>query len=117
MGVFARRHVRVLEVLPQVEEIEISSYIRGLSNYMLDGRFVLDTLPGDERFLAATGCSGADIAMSGGIGQAVAELALGRQPFIDLAPHRIDRFGATINPMDAALLQQCADARSGKITG
>jgi sarcosine oxidase, subunit beta len=102
---------------PLVEEIEISSYIRGLSNYTPDGRFVLGTLPGVEGFLAATGCAGAGIAMSGGIGRAVSELALGRPPFIDLAPHRVDRFGAAINPMDPELLQRCADARSGKITG
>jgi sarcosine oxidase, subunit beta len=106
-----------VKFFPQVEEIEISSYVRGLSNYTPDGRFVLGTLPGVEGFLAATGCAGAGIAMSGGIGRSVAELALGRPPFIDLAPHRIDRFGATINPMDTVLLKQCADARSRKITG
>ncbi len=106
-----------VKFFPQLEEIEISSYVRGLSNYTPDGRFVLGTLPGIKGFLAATGCAGAGIAMSGGIGRAVAELALEKPPFIDLEPHRIDRFGAAINPMDPVLLKQCTDARSGKITG
>ena len=101
---------------PLIEEIEISTYIKGLSNYTPDGNFVLGAFPSLDGFLAATGCAGAGIAMSGGIGRLVAELATGRTPFVDAAPHRIDRFGV-IDPLDPAFLQQCADARSGKITG
>jgi sarcosine oxidase, subunit beta len=69
-----------------------------------------------DGFLAATGCAGAGVAMSGGIGRFVAELATGCTPFVDAAPHRIDRF-CEINPLDPVFLQQCADARSEKITG
>ncbi len=101
---------------PLIEEIEISTYIKGLSNYTPDGNFVLGAFPSLDGFLAATGCAGAGIAMSGGIGRLVAELAMGCAPFVDAAPHRIDRFGE-IDPLDPAFLQQCADARSGKITG
>jgi 4-methylaminobutanoate oxidase (formaldehyde-forming) len=101
---------------PLIEEIKISTYIKGLSNYTPDGNFVLGALPSLDGFLAATGCAGAGIAMSGGIGRLVAELATGRTPFVDAAPHRIDRFGS-IDPCDPAWLQRCADARSAKITG
>lgn len=101
---------------PLIEEIEITTYIKGLSNYTPDGNFVLGAMPSLDGFLAATGCAGAGIAMSGGIGRLVAELATGCPPFVDAAPHRIDRFGE-INPFDPAFLQRCADARSGKITG
>jgi len=101
---------------PLVEEIEIASYIKGLSNYTPDGNFVLGAFPGLDGFLTATGCAGAGIAMSGGIGRLVAELALGSVPFAETEPHRIDRFGA-IDPCDPAFMQRCADARSGKITG
>ena len=101
---------------PLIEEIKISTYIKGLSNYTPDGNFVLGAFPSLEGFLAATGCAGAGIAMSGGIGRFVSELATGCMPFVDAAPHRIDRFGS-INPCDPALLQRCADARSAKITG
>ena len=102
--------------LPLVEEIEISSYVKGLSNYTPDGNFVLGAFPSLDGFLAATGCAGAGIAMSGGIGRLIAELAAGRAPFVDPAPHRIERFGE-INPVDPEFLQRCAAARSGKITG
>jgi len=55
--------------------------------------------PSLDGFLAATGCAGAGIAMSGGIGRLVAELAMDWPPFVDAAPHRIDRFGE-IDPFD-----------------
>jgi sarcosine oxidase subunit beta len=102
--------------LPLIEEIEISTYIKGLSNYTPDGNFVLGAFPSLNGFLAATGCAGAGIAMSGGIGRLVAEMAANGTPFVDTAPHRIDRFGET-DPLDSAFLQRCANARSGKITG
>lgn len=101
---------------PLVEEIEISNYIKGLSNYTPDGNFVLGTFPSLDGFIAATGCAGAGIAMSGGIGRLVSELIAGQHPFVDPAPHRVDRFGE-IDPIDPNFIQRCADARSGKITG
>jgi 4-methylaminobutanoate oxidase (formaldehyde-forming) len=102
--------------LPQIDEIKITSYIRGLSNYTPDGNFVVGAFPGLVGFIAATGCAGAGLAMSGGIGRLVAELVTGQIPFVDPTPHRIDRFG-TIDPTDSDFIQRCADARSGKVTG
>lgn len=69
-----------------------------------------------EGFVAATGCAGAGIAMSGGIGRLVSELVTDRTLFVDPATHRIDRFG-NVDPFDSAFLKRCAEARSGKITG
>lgn len=102
--------------LPIIEELEISSYIKGLSNYTPDGNFVLGEYPGVDGFIAATGCAGAGIAMSGGIGRFIADLAAGRAPFVDAALHRVDRFGE-IDSLDPEFIQLCADARSEKITG
>jgi 4-methylaminobutanoate oxidase (formaldehyde-forming) len=101
---------------PFIEEIGISNYVKGLSNYTPDGNFVLGELPSLDGFLAATGCSGTGIAMSGGIGRLISDLVAGRPTFADSTPHRIDRFGQ-IDPLDPVFIQQCADARSGKITG
>ena len=101
---------------PLIEEIKVSSYIRGLSNYTPDGNFVLGAFPGLSGFVAATGCAGAGIAMSGGIGRLVSELITGQAPFVDPSPHRIDRFGV-VDPTDQVFIQICADARSGKVTG
>jgi 4-methylaminobutanoate oxidase (formaldehyde-forming) len=101
---------------PLIEQIQISNYVRGLSNYTPDGNFVLGEYPGLSGFVAATGCAGAGIAMSGGIARLVSDLVLGRPPYVDPAPHRIDRFGA-IDPMGYEFIQLCADARAGKVTG
>ena len=75
---------------PFIDEIGIFQYIKGLSNYTPDGNFVLGKFPALDGFLAATGCAGAGIAMSGGIGRFVAELAADRVPFVDFStpPHR-----------------------------
>jgi 4-methylaminobutanoate oxidase (formaldehyde-forming) len=102
--------------LPLIEEIEIMNYVKGFSNYTPDGNFVLGAFPSVDGFLAVTGCSGAGIAMSGGIGRFVADLVAGRAPFVDSVPHRIDRFGDN-DPLDPDFIQRCADARAGKITG
>jgi sarcosine oxidase subunit beta len=101
---------------PAVQEIGIAHHVAGLSTYTPDGMFVLGEAPGLEGLLIATGCSGAGIAASGGIGLALAQLALGQKPSFDLAPHRVDRFGA-VNPADPAFRQRCADARSMKRSG
>jgi sarcosine oxidase subunit beta len=101
---------------PAVEQIGIAHHVAGLSTYTPDGMFVLGEAPGLEGLLVATGCSGAGIAASGGIGLALAQLAVGQTPSFDLAPHRVDRFGA-VNPADPAFRQRCADARSMKRSG
>jgi sarcosine oxidase, subunit beta len=101
---------------PLIDEIKVTSYVRGLSNYTPDGNFVLGAFPGLTGFIAATGCAGAGVAMSGGIGRLVSELVMGQAAFVDPTPHRIDRFGM-VNPTDSDFIQTCADARSGKVTG
>ena len=109
--------VQVLaEFFPGIQEIGISKYIAGLSNYTPDGMFVLGAFPGLTGFFAATGCSGAGIAMSGGIGLSIAELVVGKTPSFDLEPHRLDRFGS-FNAFDPEFMRLCGRTRSGKITG
>ncbi len=101
---------------PLIEQIQISNYIRGLSNYTPDGNFVLGEYPGLSGFIAATGCAGAGIAMSGGIARLISDLVTGQPPYVDPAPHQIHRFGA-VDPMSYEFIQSCADARAGKVTG
>jgi sarcosine oxidase subunit beta len=101
---------------PAIEKVGIAHYVAGLSTYTPDGMFVLGQAPGLEGLLVATGCSGAGIAASGGIGLALAQLATGQTPSYDLTPHRVDRFGP-IDPTDPVFRQRCADARSMKRSG
>jgi len=106
----------LLKFFPRLERIEIAHYVSGLSAYTPDGLFLLGGLPRLNGFLAATGCSGAGVAASGGIGLALAELALGQSPTFDLEPFRLDRFGV-VDPLSADFQRRCAEARSKKTSG
>lgn len=94
----------------------VAHYISAASAYTPDGQFVIGPWPGIEGFVAVTGCSGAGIATSGGVGRAAAALAVGTEAPWDLSAFRPDRFGA-VDPVDPAFLQRCADARANKRVG
>lgn len=104
------------DVCPAFDRLPIRHYVAGFSSYTPDGRFILGGAPDVAGLLVASGCCGAGIAASGGIGAAIAELGLGHSPSFDLAPFRPDRFGA-IDPSDPAFRSRCAAARSHKRTG
>jgi 4-methylaminobutanoate oxidase (formaldehyde-forming) len=103
-------------LFPGLDKIGIARYLSGLSAYTPDSLFVLGPVPGVKGFLAATGCCGAGIAASGGIGRAIAELAAGLTPSYDLSPFSVTRFGS-MDPMSEAFQKRCADARSRKVSG
>ena len=101
---------------PKFDEIEIAHYIAGVSTYTPDGMFVLGGLPQMKGFLAATGCSGAGVAVSGGMGRIISEIITGAETFCDINPFKIDRFGA-LDPLSEEFRRRCADARSHKKSG
>jgi len=102
---------------PALEETGIARFVEGLSTYTPDGMLVLGETPGVRGLFALTGCSGAGISVAGGAGRLVAELAAGRAPFTDPAPHRPDRFGAAGDPFDESFRRRCGEARSRKTSG
>jgi len=57
-----------------------------------DGHFVIDRLPGDPRVVLASPCSGHGFKFASALGEAIADLATGREPALDLAPFRLERF-------------------------
>ncbi|WP_299443627.1 FAD-dependent oxidoreductase [uncultured Rhodospira sp.] len=97
-------------------DVPVAHYISAASGYTPDGQFVIGAWPGVDGFVAATGCSGAGIAASGGVGRAAAALAAGAPAPWDLSAFRPDRFGP-VDPVDPAFLQRCADARANKRAG
>lgn len=101
---------------PALEDSGIAHYVSGLSTYTVDGRFVLGPVAEVEGLLMATGCCGAGIAASGGIGVAIAALAAGESSPLDLTSFAPGRAGAVV-PFDPALRSACAAARSGKTAG
>lgn len=102
--------------LPALDRLEIAHHIAGLSTYTPDGLPVLGAVPNVSSFLAATGCSGAGIAIAGGVGASIAALATGRSCPFDLTPFRPERFGL-VNPFSSHFRRQCEQARSGKVSG
>lgn len=101
---------------PPLLQAGIAHYVSGLSTYTADGRFVLGPVLEMPGLFMATGCCGAGIAASGGIGRAVAASVLGEPGSVDLSPFAPDRF-VGVDPFSPALHDACAAARSGKITG
>lgn len=60
-----------------------------------DGHFVLDAHPGAPNVIVASACSGHGFKFAPAIGEAVADLALGSEPGVDVEPFRLARFSAT----------------------
>ena len=58
-----------------------------------DGDFVIDRLPGRERIVVASPCSGHGFKFAPAIGQALADLALTGRTAVDLRRFRLSRFG------------------------
>lgn len=101
---------------PPLLQAGIAHYVSGLSTYTADGRFVLGPAPEVEGLFMATGCCGAGIAASGGIGQAVAAAVLGMPVPVEMSRFAPGRLGA-VDPLAPALRDACAATRSGKTTG
>lgn len=59
-----------------------------------DGHFVIDAHPDVPEVIVCSACSGHGFKFAPAIGDAVADLALGNEPSVDLAPFRLARFAA-----------------------
>ena len=59
-----------------------------------DAGFVVDALPGMERVLAVSACSGHGFKHSAAVGEAVAQVVVTGTSAIDLSAFGIGRFGA-----------------------
>ena len=102
--------------LPGIADLGIAHYITGFSGYAPDSLFTVGTFPEVEGLVAAAGCSGMGIALSGGIGNAAAALACGTQSPLPATQFTPARMGAP-DVFSASFAEQCAQARSRKKTG
>ena len=101
--------------LPGIADLGLAHYITGFSGYAPDSLFTVGTFPEIEGLVAAAGCSGMGIALSGGIGQAAAELVCGQPATLPVEPFSPARMGA-VDVFSASFAEQCAMARSRKLT-
>ena len=101
---------------PAVYDIGLKYYIAGFSGYTPDNNLSMGIVPGVSNLFAATGCAGAGISVSGGVGLAFAEMIAGKPNPYDFTNFNIDRFGK-IDPFSKKWLDKCALARSQKRSG
>jgi len=107
---------RLSVFFPSVNDIGLKYYIAGFSAYTPDNYLSMGTTPFAHNILFATGCVGAGIAVSGGVGLAFAEMAAGKRNPYDFSAFQIHRFGR-IDSFSEEWLQRCAAARSLKNSG
>jgi sarcosine oxidase, subunit beta len=101
---------------PTLDEWRFPHHVAGLSMYTPDGKFVIGRVEGVQGLLVAGGCCGLGVAASGGIGHAIAALASGDEPAVDLTAFRPDRFGA-VDAGEPDFRARCSAARSVKSRG
>lgn len=116
MNDLAENADRLARFFPAFYETGIKHYVAGFSGYTPDGQLAIGKVSSVKNFLVAGGCCGAGIAVSGGVGRALAEMAAGAEPTYDLSAFHPERFGA-IDPFSADWLKKCAMARSKKTSG
>jgi sarcosine oxidase len=82
-------------VAPNIQGIASRSVKSAVCLYTVtpDAGFIIDHLPGSERVILASCCSGHGFKHSPAIGQILADMVQGRAPAFDLAPFRLGRFG------------------------
>ncbi|PSL44322.1 4-methylaminobutanoate oxidase (formaldehyde-forming) [Chitinophaga niastensis] len=107
---------RLTRFFPAVYETGLKYYVAGFSGYTPDNNLTMGAAHGIANLLLATGCVGAGIAVSGGVGHAFAEMAAGRPNPYDFSSFDINRFGE-IDPFSQEWLDKCARARSAKKSG
>jgi sarcosine oxidase subunit beta len=107
---------KLARFFPKVYDIGMKHYVAGFSGYTPDNNLSMGVAPGVNNLLLATGCVGAGIAVSGGVGLAFAELAAGKPNPFDFSSFDLMRFGE-VDPFSTEWLERCARARSTKVSG
>ena len=109
----------LMAVCPLLENAQLSHYLSGISSYTPDGLPLLGETQECRGLYVATGCSGAGIAWSGGIGRLMSELMTEQPLFVDSTRYDLYRFENTmsVNPLNADFRRECALARANKKTG
>jgi 4-methylaminobutanoate oxidase (formaldehyde-forming) len=107
---------RLLDFFPELANTGIQHVVSGLSTYTIDGEFIIGESDRINGFFAATGCSGAGVATSGGFGRLIAEMIAGIPLYTDASKFDPNRT-PEINPFSDEFVSACANVRSGKRDG
>jgi len=103
------------QLIKKTEEIEIAHWVAAPCSYSFDGNPVIGKISGIGGLYAATGCNGAGIAVSAGLGRLVAEIVLGEKTFIPIDEFSPSRFSGDVYADE--FMQLCSAQRSQKKSG
>jgi 4-methylaminobutanoate oxidase (formaldehyde-forming) len=84
----------VYDEFPQLRNAEIALLRGGLPTMTPDGRHIVDQVPGVAGFFVASGCCVGGLSIAPAVGAVLAEWVVEGAAPLDLAPLRLDRFGA-----------------------
>ena len=79
---------------PRIADAGIRGGWAGLYEMTPDHNAIIGESPGVSRFLYATGFSGHGFLQGPAVGEILRDLVLGREPFVDVSPLAVERFGA-----------------------
>jgi sarcosine dehydrogenase len=85
---------RLAPIFPDLKELEVAEYKRGLTTFAPDGNYLVGPVPEIEGLYVATGCASLGIAGSPAVGRWLANWVTKGDPGEDLAQVDLKRFGA-----------------------
>lgn len=88
-----RARADVAEIYPQVGELDVAEYRRGLVTLAPDGSYVLGPAPGISDLYLASGCAALGIAGAPAVGRWLSEWILDGGPSDDVSEFSLGRFG------------------------
>lgn len=89
---------------PALAGLDVREGWAGLYEQTPDANALIGEAPGVGRFLYATGFSGHGFCQAPAAGEVVADLVLGREPFVDVAPLRAERFAQHAPVLEANIV-------------
>ncbi|MDH2433196.1 FAD-dependent oxidoreductase [Pokkaliibacter sp. MBI-7] len=101
---------------PALQQLPMAHHVSNISSYTPDGLPLLGQVGDVEGFIAATGCSGAGVSLSGGIARLISADISGHSRWLDRQAFSPNRFGR-VDPMCDEFQRRCALARANKRTG
>jgi 4-methylaminobutanoate oxidase (formaldehyde-forming) len=101
---------------PDLHETPIAHCITGLSTYSVDGKFIIGPADSVKGVYIASGCVGAGVAVSGGVGRLIKELIYGEPTFMDYSLFKPERLGY-FDPFAEDFGKKCSATRSNKNYG
>jgi len=95
---------RAAACAPGLADLPILEGWAGLYEVTPDASALIGEAPGVARFLYATGFAGHGFCQAPAAGEIVADLVLGREPFVDVTPLRAERFAERAHVAEANIV-------------